>query len=85
MLGKDSVVIKESITQLSQNSNEMNNDTLNTRGTLLQRSTLQPRISVDIKRKRKRSDSVLMTKAPTPTEMSKGQSDNTNNATKKFD
>ena len=24
-----------------------------------------------------------MTKAPTPTEMSKGQSDNTNNATKK--
>ena len=26
-----------------------------------------------------------MTKAPTPTEMSKGQNDNTNNATKKFD
>ena len=26
-----------------------------------------------------------MTKAPTPAEMSKGQSDNTNNATKKFD
>ena len=26
-----------------------------------------------------------MTKAPTPTEMSKGQSDNTNNATKEFD
>ena len=26
-----------------------------------------------------------MTKAPTPTEMSKGQSDNTNNATEKFD
>ena len=26
-----------------------------------------------------------MTKAPTPTEMSKGQSDNTDNATKKFD
>ena len=26
-----------------------------------------------------------MTKAPTPTEMSKGQTDNTNNATKKFD
>ena len=26
-----------------------------------------------------------MTKAPTPTEMSKGQSDNSNNATKKFD
>ena len=26
-----------------------------------------------------------MTKAPTPTEMWKGQSDNTNNATKKFD
>ena len=26
-----------------------------------------------------------MTKAPKPTEMSKGQSDNTNNATKKFD
>ena len=26
-----------------------------------------------------------MTKAPTPTEMSKGQSDNANNATKKFD
>ena len=26
-----------------------------------------------------------MTKAPTPVEMSKGQSDNTNNATKKFD
>ena len=26
-----------------------------------------------------------MTKAPTPTEMSKGQSDNINNATKKFD
>ena len=26
-----------------------------------------------------------MTKAPTPTEMSKGQSDNTNNATKKTD
>ena len=26
-----------------------------------------------------------MTKAPIPTEMSKGQSDNTNNATKKFD
>ena len=26
-----------------------------------------------------------MTKAPTPTEKSKGQSDNTNNATKKFD
>ena len=26
-----------------------------------------------------------MTKAPTPTETSKGQSDNTNNATKKFD
>ena len=26
-----------------------------------------------------------MTKALTPTEMSKGQSDNTNNATKKFD
>ena len=25
-----------------------------------------------------------MTKAPTPTEMPKGQSDNTNNATKKF-
>ena len=33
-------------------------------------------------RKRKRSDSVL---SPTTTEMSKGQSDNTNNATKKFD
>ena len=42
---------KESIIQLSQNSNEMNNDTLNTRtrGTLLQRSTLEPEISVDIK------------------------------------
>ena len=26
-----------------------------------------------------------MTKAPNPTEMSKGKSDNTNNATKKFD
>ena len=26
-----------------------------------------------------------MTKAPTPTEMSKGKCDNTNNATKKFD
>ena len=26
-----------------------------------------------------------MTKAPTPTEMSKGQSDHTNNATKNFD
>ena len=26
-----------------------------------------------------------MTKAPTPTEMSKGQSDNTDNATEKFD
>ena len=26
-----------------------------------------------------------MTKAPTPTEMSKGESDNTNNASKKFD
>ena len=26
-----------------------------------------------------------MTKAPTPAEMSKGQGDNTNNATKKFD
>ena len=26
-----------------------------------------------------------MTKAPTPTKMSKGQNDNTNNATKKFD
>ena len=26
-----------------------------------------------------------MTKAPTPSEMSKGQSDNTNNATKKYD
>ena len=26
-----------------------------------------------------------MTKAPTPAEMSKGQSDNKNNATKKFD
>ena len=26
-----------------------------------------------------------MTKAPTPTEMSKGQSDNINSATKKFD
>ena len=26
-----------------------------------------------------------MTKTPTPTEMSKGQDDNTNNATKKFD
>ena len=26
-----------------------------------------------------------MTKAPTPAEMSKGQSDKTNNATKKFD
>ena len=26
-----------------------------------------------------------MTKAPTPTEMSKGQSDNTNKAIKKFD
>ena len=26
-----------------------------------------------------------MTKAPTPTEMSKGQSNNINNATKKFD
>ena len=26
-----------------------------------------------------------MTKAPQPTEMSKGQNDNTNNATKKFD
>ena len=26
-----------------------------------------------------------MTKAPTPTEMSRGQSDNTNNATKTFD
>ena len=26
-----------------------------------------------------------MTKAPTSTEMTKGQSDNTNNATKKFD
>ena len=35
--------------------------------------------------KRKRSDLVPITKAPTPTEMSKGQSENTNNATKKFD
>ena len=63
-VGKRFRSIKESITQLSQNSNEMNNDTLNTRtrGTLLQRSTLQPRISVDIKRKRKRSDSVLWQK-----------------------
>ena len=26
-----------------------------------------------------------MTKTPTPTEMSKGQNDNTNNVTKKFD
>ena len=53
--------IKESITQQSQNSNEMNNDTWNTRtrGTLLQRSTLQLGISVDIKRKRRRSDPVL--------------------------
>ena len=65
----------------------MNNDTLNTRtrGTLLQRSTLQPRISVDIKRKKEEIWLSPMTKAPTPTEMSKGQSDNTNNATKKFD
>ena len=49
-VGKRFRSIKESITQLSQNSNEMNNDTLNTRtrGTLLQRSTLQSRISVHI-------------------------------------
>ena len=62
--GKRFRSIKESITQLSQNSNEMNNDSLNTRtrGTLIQRSTLQPRISVDIKRNRKRSDSVLWQK-----------------------
>ena len=38
-----------------------------------------------MKRKMKRSDSVLWKKALTPAEMSKGQSDNTNNATKKFD
>ena len=37
------------------------------------------------KRKRKRYDSVLWQKAPTLTEMSKGQSDKINNATKKFD
>ena len=44
--------IKESITQKSQNSNEMNNDTWNTwtRGTLLQRSTLQLGIRVDMKK-----------------------------------
>ena len=34
------------------------------------------------KRKRKRSDPVLWQKPPTPTGMSKGQNDNTNNATK---
>ena len=41
-VGKRFRSIKESITQLSQNSNEMNNDTLNTRtrGTLLQRSNI---------------------------------------------
>ena len=57
LVGKRFRSIKESITQLSKNSNEMNNDTLNTRtqATLLQRSTLQPGISVDNKRKRKRS------------------------------
>ena len=35
--------------------------------------------------KEKKEELCPMTKAPTPTEMSKGQSDNTNNATKKFD
>ena len=60
---------KESSAQPSQNSNEVNNDTWNipTRGTLLQRSALLLgiRLSVDNKRKRKRSYSVLWRKPNT--------------------
>ena len=40
---------------------------------------------VDYKEKKEEIWLSPMTKAPKPTEMSKGQSDNTNNATKKFD
>ena len=46
-------------------------------------------VSVKIEKRHKKKKEEIwlnpMTKAPTPTEMSKGQSDNTNNATKKFD
>ena len=42
-------------------------------------------VELEIKEKKEEIWPSPMTKAPTPTEMSKGQSDNTNNATKKFD
>ena len=48
-------------------------------------STQYHKISTEVRTKRRRSDSVLWQNPPTPTEMSKGQSDNTNNATKMFD
>ena len=47
----------------------------------------EPDYYTKLDKKQKKEEICLspMTKAPTPTEMSKGQSDNTNNATKKFD
>ena len=45
----------------------------------------EPFLALLVKEKKEEIRLSPMTKAPTPTEMSKGQSDNTNNATKKFD
>ena len=42
-------------------------------------------IGLNIKRKKEEIWLSPLTKAPTPAEMSKGQSDNTYNTTKKFD
>ena len=43
------------------------------------------KVLLDINEKKEEIWLSPMTKTPTPTEMSKGQSDNTNNATKMFD
>ena len=42
-------------------------------------------VAISCKDKKEEIWLIPMTKASTPTEMSKGQSDNRNNATKKFD
>ena len=42
-------------------------------------------IKIEIQEKKEEIWLSPMTKAPTPAELSKGQNDNTNNATKKFD
>ena len=49
------------------------------------RQGTSPEVTYKLLRQKGRALTQSYDKAPTPTEMSKGQSDNTNNGTKKFD